>query len=409
METLSKGDRHLSIKDCPAAIIDYENSINLLPRILVSSERARFYFKLGQCQDLLRWTNPELPKEEGTKKALASYQSALSFASQVWNRQLYGAIEAGIGGCYFQLSEYRSPKDNLDKSIEASLQGLKFLKYDSEPNAWIGACNQLGIAYGSLAKVEDRFGNLKKEANIFELAIKRVLIRSMRHKKLRQGLNKITVGAKDLPTGFFQVLVNYSMTLADHPDLVKSSPFGTSAIEMLKQYLEVFPADSEVGLLMKGKCLKTLGDLTLKGQTKEDFLKACEFYQDGLTCVKNDSQATLEITSQLGFAKLGLSKFENPKENLAESKMILKELKKTVTRRNYPRIFANALYLEALIELKEAETKDSAKHLVKAKGLFVSLLEYEKIFLSGEPMETNKKIAQIDKELSKMHPRMSNP
>ncbi len=133
----------IAIQAYEQALIHLEESSALVPDIL--NDLGNLYWMLSRFPP-----NPEqrlLYLEQG----IAAYHLALTHVSSEQS-QSYAMIQNNLGAAYGDLARYREPIENLQCSITAYEEALRHRKPESEPSKYASTQNNLGTAYWHLAQ-----------------------------------------------------------------------------------------------------------------------------------------------------------------------------------------------------------------------------------------------------------------
>ncbi|MEP0815787.1 tetratricopeptide repeat protein [Trichocoleus desertorum GB2-A4] len=134
----------IAIQAYEQALIHLEESSALVPDIL--NDLGNLYWMLSRFPP-----NPEqrLPYLE---QGIAAYHLALTQVSSEQQPQSYAMIQNNLGAAYGDLARYREPIENLQCSITAYEEALRHRKPDVEPLKYASTQNNLGTAYWHLAQ-----------------------------------------------------------------------------------------------------------------------------------------------------------------------------------------------------------------------------------------------------------------
>ncbi|WP_348227109.1 tetratricopeptide repeat protein [Trichocoleus desertorum] len=134
----------IAIQAYEQALIHLEESSALVPDIL--NDLGNLYWMLSRFPP-----NPEqrLPYLE---QGIAAYHLALTHVSSEQQPQSYAMIQNNLGAAYGDLARYREPIENLQCSITAYEEALRHRKPDVEPLKYASTQNNLGTAYWHLAQ-----------------------------------------------------------------------------------------------------------------------------------------------------------------------------------------------------------------------------------------------------------------
>lgn len=144
----------IAIQAYEQALIHLEESAALVPDIL--NDLGNLYWMLSRFP-----ASPEqrLPYLE---QGIAAYHLALSHVEAEQQPQSYAMIQNNLGAAYGDLARYREPIENLQCSITAYEAALHYRKPEAEPLKYASTQNNLGTAYWHLAQHHQPALNLKQ-------------------------------------------------------------------------------------------------------------------------------------------------------------------------------------------------------------------------------------------------------
>lgn len=91
---------------------------------------------------------------EGIKKAISSYQEAISVFSEARHPLQYAAMKNNLAIAYLTLSEVENRAENCRKALAACEEALVYRRHEDQPLAYAALQNNLGNAYLALAEEE---------------------------------------------------------------------------------------------------------------------------------------------------------------------------------------------------------------------------------------------------------------
>lgn len=95
------------------------------------------------------------------EKGIQAYQLALTKLSDSEAPQTYAMIQNNLGAAYGDLARYKEPAYSLEQSIRAYEEALRYRRADSEPTKYASTQNNLGTAYWNLAQHQSPVENLR--------------------------------------------------------------------------------------------------------------------------------------------------------------------------------------------------------------------------------------------------------
>ncbi|MEB3356116.1 MAG: tetratricopeptide repeat protein [Synechococcales bacterium] len=103
--------------------------------------------------------------EEGLphlQQGIHAYQLALTKINPQTHPQTYPMIQNNLGAAYGDLARYQNPTEHLQKSIDAYQEALKYRRADQDPLRYASTQNNLGTTYWNLAQHRMPLENLKR-------------------------------------------------------------------------------------------------------------------------------------------------------------------------------------------------------------------------------------------------------
>ncbi|NJO19572.1 MAG: tetratricopeptide repeat protein [Spirulinaceae cyanobacterium RM2_2_10] len=152
-----------------AAIQAYEQAAQWLTD---EPETAEVLNDLGNFY-WLRSRQPEQPEMAfpDLEQALSTYQIALNqLAAPEAQPEIYAMIQNNLGAAYGDLARYRDLVENLQLSIAAYQAALKFRQAENEPLKYASTQNNLGTAYWHLAQQAEPAMNLRAAIQAYQAA-----------------------------------------------------------------------------------------------------------------------------------------------------------------------------------------------------------------------------------------------
>ncbi|UBF27824.1 tetratricopeptide repeat protein [Kovacikia minuta CCNUW1] len=86
------------------------------------------------------------------ERAIATYQFGLSKTHLPTQPQNYAMIQNNLGSAYGDLARYRNPREALEQSVKAYEEALAYRKLEDDPARYAATQNNLGTAYWNLAQ-----------------------------------------------------------------------------------------------------------------------------------------------------------------------------------------------------------------------------------------------------------------
>ena len=95
------------------------------------------------------------------EKGIQSYLLALTKLTDSEAPQTYAMVQNNLGAAYGDLARYKEPADSLEQSIRAYEEALRYRSADSEPTKYASTQNNLGTAHWNLAQHQSPVLNLR--------------------------------------------------------------------------------------------------------------------------------------------------------------------------------------------------------------------------------------------------------
>ncbi|MGB3495980.1 MAG: tetratricopeptide repeat protein, partial [Elainellaceae cyanobacterium] len=122
----------------------------------VLNDMGNLCWLLSRCSPVPEQGLPHL------QQGIQAYQMALSKISPHTHPQTYPMIQNNLGAAYGDLARHQNPVENLQKSLEAYQEALNYRKSDLDPMRYASTQNNLGTTYWNLAQYRDPKPNLKQ-------------------------------------------------------------------------------------------------------------------------------------------------------------------------------------------------------------------------------------------------------
>ncbi len=152
------------------AIQAYDQALHLLEKSSpqasdILNDLGNLYWMLSRCQSN--------PKEAVSylEQAIQSYQLALTKLIAEEAPQTYAMIQNNLGAAYGDLARHQDPADNLAQSVRAYEEALRYRRADNEPLRYASTQNNLGTAYWNLAQHQTPVPNLRSAIAAYEEAL----------------------------------------------------------------------------------------------------------------------------------------------------------------------------------------------------------------------------------------------
>ncbi|MGF1516053.1 MAG: hypothetical protein ACFB5Z_20470 [Elainellaceae cyanobacterium] len=99
------------------------------------------------------------------------YQQALTQIAPETHPQTYPMIQNNLGAAYGDLARYQNPADNLQRSVQAYQEALRYRSADQDPMRYASTQNNLGTTYWNLAQHQDPIHHLKAAITAYDSAL----------------------------------------------------------------------------------------------------------------------------------------------------------------------------------------------------------------------------------------------
>jgi len=142
------------------AIQAYEQALQWLddtsPQVSdILNDIGNLYWMLSRCPTSTEHTLSYL------EQAIQSYQLALTKLTAEEAPQTYGMIQNNLGAAYGDLARHKDPAESLEQSIRAYEEALRYRLADSEPTKYASTQNNLGTAHWNLAQHQSPMVHLR--------------------------------------------------------------------------------------------------------------------------------------------------------------------------------------------------------------------------------------------------------
>lgn len=160
---------HATLEHLMVAIIAYQEAITLdetspyVPDILND---------LGTLYWMLYRTPPN--SEEGQsyiEQGIEFYQLALKLISSQTHPETYARVQNNLGTAFGDLAKFNNPAENWQNAISAYTEALRYRTAEMEPLKYAACQNNLGTAYWHLAQYNQPVEHLKKAIASYNLAL----------------------------------------------------------------------------------------------------------------------------------------------------------------------------------------------------------------------------------------------
>ncbi|MBE9129993.1 MULTISPECIES: tetratricopeptide repeat protein [unclassified Coleofasciculus] len=165
---IEQGDA--SEENIAIAIQSYEQALqwidNASPQIAdILNDLGNLYWMLSRCP------SPAEHRLSYLEQAIQAYQLALTKLIAEDAPQTYAMVQNNLGAAYGDLARYKDPADSLELSIRAYEEALRYRHADSEPFKYASTQNNLGTAYWHLAQHQTPIENLQAAIGAYAEAL----------------------------------------------------------------------------------------------------------------------------------------------------------------------------------------------------------------------------------------------
>ncbi len=143
--------------------ISYDDSSSVVPDVLND---------LGTLYWMLYRTPPN--SQEGPayiEQGIEFYELSLKLISPETNPETYARVQNNLGTAYGDLARFNNPDRNWQKAVTAYTEALRFRTAEMEPLKYAACQNNLGTAYWHLAQYNQPVINLKQAIVAYEHAV----------------------------------------------------------------------------------------------------------------------------------------------------------------------------------------------------------------------------------------------
>jgi tetratricopeptide (TPR) repeat protein len=157
-QAIEQGDA--SEENLAIAIQAYEQALQFLDPDSsqasdILNDIGNLYWMLSRCPTSAEHTLSYL------EQSIQSYQLALTKLAVEDAPHTYGMIHNNLGAAYGDLARYQDPAENLEQSIRAYQEALHYRRADIDPMKYASTQNNLGTAYWHLAQQQSSVPNLR--------------------------------------------------------------------------------------------------------------------------------------------------------------------------------------------------------------------------------------------------------
>ncbi len=122
----------------------------------VLNDMGNLCWLLSRCAPVPEQGLPHL------QQGIQAYQMALGKINPHTHPQTYPMIQNNLGAAYGDLARHQNAVENLQKSLDAYQEALRYRKSELDPTRYASTQNNLGTTYWNLAQYRDPKPNLKQ-------------------------------------------------------------------------------------------------------------------------------------------------------------------------------------------------------------------------------------------------------
>jgi len=152
------------------AIQAYEQALHWLDKSSpqasdILNDLGNLYWMLSRCSSKVELALSYL------EQAIQSYQLALAKLTAEEAPHTYAMIQNNLGAAYGDLARHKDPAESLEQSIRAYEEALRYRRADSDPMKYASTQNNLGTAHWNLAQHQASVLNLRSAIAAYKEAL----------------------------------------------------------------------------------------------------------------------------------------------------------------------------------------------------------------------------------------------
>ena len=165
---IEQGD--VSEENLMIAIQAYEQALHWLDKAApqvpdILNDLGNLYWMLSRCPESVEHARSYL------EQAIQSYQLALTKLIAEESPQTYAMIQNNLGAAYGDLARHKEPAESLEQSIRAYEEALRYRRAESDPLKYASTQNNLGTAHWNLAQHQASVPNLRSAIAAYNEAL----------------------------------------------------------------------------------------------------------------------------------------------------------------------------------------------------------------------------------------------
>ncbi|WP_026079511.1 tetratricopeptide repeat protein [Spirulina subsalsa] len=229
---------------------------------------------------------------ENMQLSIAAYEEALKYRTPDSNPTKYGSTQNNLGTAYWHLAQQHHPIENLRAAIAAYTEASQYYDPSEDFGPWAMIQNNLGTAYWNLSQYEDSINSLKKAVIAYE--------RSLRYRTAKNAPAACAATQNNLGTAYWHLSTAENFSSRSKQDYLERAAAAYGIATQLAQQL----SHQDPPIPVNFDCLATYNNLglvhyqlattdgfLLPTDIKLEYLEASlQAYLQALTAVPPDSE-----------------------------------------------------------------------------------------------------------------------
>ncbi|MCW6038154.1 tetratricopeptide repeat protein, partial [Spirulina subsalsa FACHB-351] len=229
---------------------------------------------------------------ENMQLSIAAYEEALKYRTPDSNPTKYGSTQNNLGTAYWHLAQQHNPVENLRAAIAAYTEASQYYDPSQDFQPWAMIQNNLGTAYWNLSQYEDSINSLKKAVIAYE--------RSLRYRTAKNAPAACAATQNNLGTAYWHLSTVENFSTQSKQDYLERAAAAYGIATQLAQQL----SHQDPPIPVNFDCLATYNNLglvhyqiattdsfLLPTDIKLEYLEASlQAYLQALTSVPPDSE-----------------------------------------------------------------------------------------------------------------------
>ena len=305
----------------------------------------------------------QLKKAEYMKTAIKAFEEALKFYTLERFPADYALTHNNLGAAYGTLAKVEEKAENCKKAIKALEQALEVYTLERFPVDYAMTQNNIGAAYEMLAQVEAKADNCKMAIKACEEALR---VRTLEHFPMQYAMTQNNLGIA------YEILAGVEEQAHNCKKAIKAFE------EALRVYtMERFPIDYAMTQNNLGAARRTLAEVEAKAENCKKAITACEEALRVRTLERFPMDYAM-TQNNLGAARRTLAEVEAKAENCKKAISAFEEALKVYTMERFPMDYAmtqnnlgNACATLAKVEAKAENCKEAIKAFEEALTVYI--------------------------------------